>query len=372
MKFIVQRNDLLDVLSVTGKAIGKSAFPILDNYRLFLSANLCIVTGSNMENFISKSCPVISEIPELDICINAKKLLDLIKGLSDQPLTFDVTITKSEIPKADDIVKVKISASNGGYDLAAELGKDYPVTPKVEDKVTYILKSDRLVEAIDKTLFAIDPNIPKEGFKYVLIDSGNGISLVGCDVQIMAVNRISDNTVNINKSLASKGSFEMFKSINPKGELEISYGDRNILFSLADGTVITIQLLDEKYADYKSIIPKSDKVLIVNTSDFISALKRLSLFGWVCLIELEGGKMNVSTENYDYNESAKETVFCDYSDLPFRIKLNIKNTIDVLSKVKSNAVKIKFLEKNNAVVLMDSKAEDNNNIFLIMPVLLID
>lgn len=371
MKFTVQRNDLLHALTMAGKAIGKSVFPILDNYRICINDGMCLVTGSNMENFITKPLKIDTEIEKLDICINAVKLFNYIKGLPDQPISFEIENQIGIVHKDENSFLVTIKTPNGKCILPGEDGSFYPATPIVTDTLTHSVESMRLIDAIDKTLFTIDPNISKEGFKYALLSFGNGIILVGCNTTVMSVHRVFDNTINRKDALISKSSLEAVKSVNPKGMIDISYSDKNMLFCFEDGTILTCQLLDEIYPTYATAIPETDKKCIIESGQLLGALKRLCVFaeyGGHVLFELKGESMLLSCENIDYGESAIEEVNCANSGGYFKIKLNANNIIDFIGKLKTETISMSFLEKNKPCIVRKQESDDPFDLFLAMPI----
>jgi len=202
MKLTAQRNDLLSSLSTAGKALGKTIVPILENFRIQIIKGKCYITGCNMENFVTKRLEIVSEIQSLDVCVAATELLQLVKGLADQPLYFEFFVNT-----------LVITWSTGDCELPTESGEHYPKTPKVDNDFSHFLEAGVLIDGIEKTLFAINPNISKAGFPYALFSFGNGIIIVGCDTRIMAVTRIFENTINLKQALLTKTSLEVLKAI---------------------------------------------------------------------------------------------------------------------------------------------------------------
>jgi DNA polymerase-3 subunit beta len=362
MQFIAQRNDLLSALTITGKAITKSVIPILDNYRFYIAGGMCIITGSNLEVFVTKSIDIKSDIDSLDICIGSKELLPLIKGLPDQPLTFNI-----------DGLRVSVTAATGKYDLPAESGADYPTTPEV-DGHTIDISTDSLIDGIEKTLFSINPNINKTGFNYALFDFGNGIKLVGCNTRVMSINRIHENTINRHQALITKSSLEILRSISSKGEIGISYSDNNMLFSLSDSTMMTTQVIDEKYPDYTSIIPAAnDKSMIVDSDELLSAIRRVSLFGFHgVLFDFKSGKLEIKADNVDLEKSASEEVHCDYTGDDFKITLMADQLVEILLKIKGGSAYFSFSDKNKPALVRSDLGTEDFDLFLTMPLYMKD
>lgn len=357
MEFIVQRNDLLSALTITGKGITKSVLPILSSYRFSITGDTCMITGSNMEVFITKSIDIKSKIDSLDICVGSKELLPLIKALPDQPLTFKIVG-----------LKVSVKSATGKYDLPAEEGKDYPATPVIEGDIVNV-SSDLLIDGIEKTLFSIDPNIGKEGFRYALLDFGKGINLVGCNTRVMSIARIFEDDVKGNKSLISKSALEILKSISTKGDVGISYTDKNVFFTLFDGTMMTAQVVDEKYPDYNSIIPVSNKKkMSVDSSELLAAIKRVSLFGYYgVLFNFKGGILEIKAEDVDYSKAAFESVPCDYTGEDFKIMLMGEQLAEMLLKMKGCTAYFSFNERNTPALIRADDVNTGFDLFLSMP-----
>ena len=77
--------------------------------------------------------------------IPAKILIDTLKKLPNQPLSFQI----NESTKA-----IKIVSDNGEYKLTGESGEDFPKMPIPESVNNTTLESGTLLNAIGSTLFA--------------------------------------------------------------------------------------------------------------------------------------------------------------------------------------------------------------------------
>ncbi|MFX5697235.1 hypothetical protein ABTE35_19325, partial [Acinetobacter baumannii] len=79
------------------------------------------------------------------VCIPAKILLDSLKNIADQPLTF--TIDKN--------FAVEITSDNGKYKVMGENPYNFPKEPTADDTTGFTRTSGALLTAINKTLFAV-------------------------------------------------------------------------------------------------------------------------------------------------------------------------------------------------------------------------
>lgn len=106
------------------------------------------------------------------ICIPAKILLDSLKNISEQPLTFNI----------DKNFAVEITSDNGKYKVMGENPDNFPKEPAADEANSFTMTSSALVTAINKTIFAVsnDDLRPAMTGVYFELDQDN-ISFVATD-----------------------------------------------------------------------------------------------------------------------------------------------------------------------------------------------
>ena len=145
MKFLVSSSSLLKQLqNISGVLNGNNSLPILDHFLFEISENLIQVTASDLETTMVTKITVDCK-EEGIIAIPAKLLLDTLKSLPDQPLTFTIDIEKKAI---------EIKSDYGKYKLPGQDGGEFPKTPEVESPTNLAVAGELLFNAIDKTIFA--------------------------------------------------------------------------------------------------------------------------------------------------------------------------------------------------------------------------
>ncbi|KAK6030546.1 DNA polymerase III beta subunit, central domain protein [Ostertagia ostertagi] len=80
------------------------------------------------------------------ICIPSKILLEYLKNLPEQPITF--TINEKDL-------SIEMASSVGKYRIGGEKADDFPKEPAPGDATTFSMPSIALIECINKTLFAV-------------------------------------------------------------------------------------------------------------------------------------------------------------------------------------------------------------------------
>src|SRR5690554_1158784 len=145
MNFAVSSTTLLKHLqTVSGVLTSSNTLPILDNFLFEISGNTLHISASDIETTMNTSLEVESNQGGV-ICIPANLLLDILKNLPDQPLTFTIDTTDYGI---------EIAYSNGRSKMVGYDGEDFPKVKKIENTEKTIVNAAVLSEAINKTLFA--------------------------------------------------------------------------------------------------------------------------------------------------------------------------------------------------------------------------
>ena len=115
MKFIISSSELLRNLQILGSILNtNNTLPILDNFLFDIKESDLTITSSDLETSLSSKILIESSI-NVKIAVPAKLLIDILKSLPDQPLTFSMN---------DNILE--INSNNGKYALSYMDGDEFP------------------------------------------------------------------------------------------------------------------------------------------------------------------------------------------------------------------------------------------------------
>ena len=145
MNFIVSTSELLNKLQIINGVIGtNTVLPILEDILFDIDKNTLTLFATDLETSMSTQMEV--ECKESGkFAIPAKILIDTLKKLPNQPLTFQIN---------DSTKAVKIVSDNGEYKLSGENGDDFPKMPVPENISGTKATTGSLLRAIGSTLFA--------------------------------------------------------------------------------------------------------------------------------------------------------------------------------------------------------------------------
>ena len=138
MKFIISSSELLKNLQILGSILNtNNTLPILDNFLFEIDNNDLQITSSDLETTLSSKVSVESTI-NVKVAIPAKLLIDILKSLPDQPLTFSM---ENNI--------LEINSNNGKYALSYMNGEEFPKSVIIEDASEINFDSKVLLKIIN-------------------------------------------------------------------------------------------------------------------------------------------------------------------------------------------------------------------------------
>ncbi|RZJ58773.1 MAG: DNA polymerase III subunit beta, partial [Hymenobacter sp.] len=160
MKFIVSSSALLKQLqSINGVVTNNPVVPILENFLFEIEPGKLTITASDLETSMMTELPIESR-ESGRIAAPARILLDTLKNLPDQPVTFTLD---------EETYTIEISSANGRYKLAGENAADFPRVPVVKGSAPVEIPSSSLARAINKTIFAVSTDELRPAMTGILV-----------------------------------------------------------------------------------------------------------------------------------------------------------------------------------------------------------
>ena len=173
MKFVVSSSVLLKQLStVNGVITNNPIVPILENFLFQLEHSQLTVTASDLQTVMITTLEVESQDTGA-IAVPARLLLDTLRGLPDQPITFKVDT---------ETFGTEIITENGRYKLSGENPIDFPKVPQVSKSLSVEIGADVLGSAIANTIFAVSSDDLRPAMTGVFFElSTTGVQFVATD-----------------------------------------------------------------------------------------------------------------------------------------------------------------------------------------------
>jgi DNA polymerase-3 subunit beta len=370
MKFIVNSSVLLRHLSyVDGVIVAKPIIPILNNFLFDIKAGVLHISATDLETTMSTSIKVDAK-EDVSIAIPSKTTMELLKSLPDQPLAFSINLEKGY---------VEIKYESGRFKLTAQRGEEFPKSPEIEAANQFKIPSKILHKGIVKSIFASSNDelrINLTGVYFQL--SNNNITFVATDANRLV--RIGRNDIKpgVEESfILPKKALNLLKSALPldETEVQISFNRSNAFFQFSEVNMIC-RLIDEKYPDYKAVIPTDNpNKLTIDRAEFLMSVKRVSITSnkttHQIRLKLAGSELTISAEDIDFENEAQEKLTCTYEGADMEIGFNSKYLLEMLNSIDAPQVTLEMSQPNRAGVIVPAVQEqDEEMLMLIMPMML--
>lgn len=373
MRFTLSSTALSSKLNMLAKVIGaKNSLPILDCFLFEVANGEMTVTASDSDNVIKSTIALTENEGEGEFCVPNRVILDALKELPEQPLSFEVDT---------DTYAIKIAYQNGLYNFTGQNAEEYPRTQGMNDACTSItLPTTVLIDNISRTLFATASDELRPVMNGVYFDlQPDALAIVASDGHKLVRNRNysikseTPSSFNLPKKPAS-----LLKNILSKDgdDAVIKFDDRSAEITFSDG-MLRCRLIDGRYPNYNSVIPNNPNEVTVDRKGLISALRRVLPFAsessQLVRFSIEPGRLEVSSEDLDFSTSAKEQLSCEYSGTPLSIGFKGSSLNEVLSNLSSDNIILQLADPSRAGIIVPAEQPENEDVLmLIMPMLLND
>jgi DNA polymerase-3 subunit beta len=369
MKFIVSSSALLKQLQqISGVINANTVLPILEDFLFEVEANKLTVVATDLETVMRIQMDI--EAKETGkICIPARILMDSLKNIPEQPLTFNI----------DKNFAVEITSDNGKYKVMGENPDNFPKEPAADDTTSFNMTSSALLTAISKTLFAVsnDDLRPAMTGVYFELDK-DFIQFVATDAHRLVRYKRTDVHCPKNDSfIVPKKPLALLKSALPDkdDQLTISYNN-NHLFVKHGSTQLSCRLIDARFPDYKVVIPSDNPYkLTVTKGDFQSALRRVSVFSNKStnqvVLNIQGSELQLAAQDVDFSFEGNERMKCQYNGDDLAIAFNARFLIEMLNAASSDEINVELSTPTKAGIIKPSENNENEDLLiLVMPLML--
>src|SRR6218665_171772 len=370
MKFIINSGALKRQLSaLNGVITTNPVVPILENFLFEVNNSVLTVTASDMQTSMIMEIAVDSK-EKGSVAVPAKKLIETLSYLPDQPLAFSID---------ESTYSIAMSADNGNYKLAGENSDDFPKMPQVNNDFHAVLSSEVLTAAINTTIFAASTEEIRPAITGVYINLGeNNTTFAATDGHRLVRYRRADVKSEKGSSIIMpRKALMLLKSTLPQENTDvvIDFNSSNALFQFENVRMIC-RLIDEKYPDYENVIPTQNPIkVIINRAEFLTSLRLAAIYAshttHQVKVKITGNEMQVSAEDVDFSNEADGRLSCEHEGEDIDMGFNAKLLIELLNNMTANEIKINLSVPSKAgVIVPTEKIKDEELLMLIMPVMI--
>ena len=374
MRFTVSSTALGNRLVALSRVINsKNSLPILGDFLFEIVDGRLNLTASDSEVMMKTTLELNETDGDGRFCVGNHDLLEAVKGISEQPITFDVNL-------GDNIAR--IAYQNGLFSLPVENADEFPKPQMVSEGATTITLSTQLLsDNINRSIFATAQDELRPVMNGIYFDlTPDCLAVVASDGHKLVRNKIfsvkSDQPAAF---ILPKKPASLLKGVLGKngGDVVIRFDDRNAEVNYEDGQLIC-RLIEGRYPNYNSVIPQNNpNQITVDRMALLSALRRVQPFSNdssnLIRFHVENGVLQLDAEDYDFSKTATERMTCDYNGMSMSIGFKGSSFIEILGNFDCEQVIIQLADPSRAgLVLPSEQPEGQDVLMLMMPMLLND
>lgn len=373
MKFVVSSSELLSHLQAISRAISsKSQYPVLDCFLIALNGTTLSMTASDLEVTMTTTMETESTDGDGKVALPSKMLLEILKKLPEQPLTFEIAM---------DNLAVDIVSEKGKYNFVGQPAEDYPQLPVVEeDKASKLqVPASLLLTGITKTLFATADDELRPVMNGILFEfSTENLTFVASDSHKLVRYQRLDAKSDFEASfILPKKPAALLKNVLPResGDVMVEFDNKNAFFNLPNYKLVC-RLVEGNYPSYNAVIPQENpNKAVIDRVDLANTLGRVSIFSSqssnLVKLHLSNDEMVVSAQDIDFSVSAFEKLKCQYDGDEMEIGFKSVFLSDILENISSGDIIIEMSDPSRAaIVLPFEKSENEEELMLLMPMMI--
>ena len=375
MKFIVSSKTLYSYVSAVSKVINsKNALTILNNFLFELSDNTLTITASDLENTLVAHLEVMDAEGEGKFCVDARRMVDLLKEMPDQGISFDIN---------DDNLAVEIVYPSGNYSFIAINGNEYPSNESVDestDIIEFTCPTEQIIKGIDNTLFAVGNDDLRPQMMGILWDiKPDAITFVATDTRKLVKYRNAMSAPGVEGSciLPIKPATVIKNVFAKEDEVKVTLEPKSATFE-SPSYKFNCRFIKGSFPDYNRVIPvKNPYVITVDRQSFLNAVRRVGVFvdqgHGLVKFKIEKDRLTMKATDNNFCTSAREVVPCDFTGTEMIIGFSAPYLIEIFNTISTTDILIKLSDPSRPGVFVPSENSENSELLmLLMPMTVSD
>lgn len=339
MKCICDRQALHEALSATANVtLTRTPKPILECVRLTAKDDELTLTAYDQEVGLRYRLRQVEVQEPGETLVHCNRLVGIIRESTDETMSFE---------SVDNLLHIRGRDSH--FQVVGQDAREFPPVPDMEDGPNLTVKIGALRHAVERTLFAAARESTRYAINGVLWQKKDKrLKLVATDGRRLALSQASlEKSVGDDvEAIVPAKALGLLTRLHFDADetLEARITPNQIIMRTERATISSV-LVEGNFPKWQDVIPSdNDKALVLNTGEFLSAVKRAALLASVeskgIALQLSGGMMELSSRSAEQGE-AKVAVEVDYNGGDLRIGFNPEFLIDAL-KVCGETAKLEL------------------------------
>ena len=309
--------------------------------------------------------------------INAQRLYQTVRVLSDDEITFDI----------NDRLNCEITSGKSSFSMFALKGEEFPNIPELTTERGFTVSSEVLRNMIAKVVHSIAEqdtrpmlcgaffNIKADGLEVVSCDSYTlSKASMNCQIGSLAI----DGEINYSFIIPGHALGELSKMLaEGKDEVIKFYLSRKYAIVKKSDVTFFTRTIDSEYIDYNRIIPKDNDIIVtVDRERFLSGLERANIIAEEKIQGSGRSYVKISIDHHylnltstSVNGGVSDEMDCVHEGGNIVIGFNCRYLINSVRVAEGENIVITLKGPNQAITIEPAEHDDDMSYFyMILPV----
>jgi DNA polymerase-3 subunit beta len=351
----------------------KSLKDILENIKLTANQDGTLeLVATDLEIGLLSTIPVTVNEPGT-FTVNGKDLYELISRMPEGLV---------EIHENNDLqIFVTNEKKTSKYKLLGLQSSDYPLLPQGDFSSAVNISVKKLASIINKCYYIISPEMKFSLGGALMTISPGKLELAATDSHRLAYLYYdaefeipgTAGTETLSFIVSRKTLLEMLK-ICEEGEIHFTF-DKNNLFFKHKNKVLSSRIIDQKFPNYKAVIPDRTEVeTTVNRDELLQVIRRILIFKTRnngVVFNFADNRLIMERTTPEKGEGHDE-IDIQYNAKPVKVAFNGNFIMDFLSHVETENIQINIIDQDSSfifkpVIGTEPREEDVEFIYVVMP-----
>jgi DNA polymerase-3 subunit beta len=332
-------------------AVNNQTLPALRSVYCKINGEEAEFITSDLEHTISYKCPIKSESGPFELLIPFDFLSKIVSLIRDEQIIIEHPSTRKAIIKTE----------NDVFELGSlEKLESYPEIPSVPKKNGFSVNGDFVPLLLRAMLTVRKEDMPNPSLTKILLDvNQNNLGIVSTDTQCLFKYSLHIENKESGQLLISS---KVARTLEGLDALEISWSSKMIAFK-SEKVIVWSKQSEEKFPDYKRIIPSNEANLTLSKPVLSDALHK------ACLSSLEtkqttiylkkiAGKIHFETDDPDYSRKIHLNIPGEFSGDTEFITVNASKLLAVINQVEAADIRLHIHNPEKAVIITAEKEPD--------------
>jgi DNA polymerase-3 subunit beta len=366
MNIIVEKSHFANELKLfQGIFEKKSLKDILENIKLTAREDGTLeLVATDLEIGLLSTITVTVNEPGT-FTVNGRDLYELISKMPEGLV---------EISENNDLqIFITNEKKTSKYKLLGLQSSDYPLLPEGDFENAVSISVAKITSIINKSYYIISPEMKFSLGGALMSISNDTFEMAATDSHRLAYLHYKDNFELPEESLSfivsRKTLLELMK-ICDEGDIQFGF-DKNNLFFKYNNRILSSRIIDQKFPNYKAVIPeRSEYETVVKKDLLLQTLRRILIFKTRnngVVFSFGDNKLVLERTTPEKGE-AHDELEIDYPAEPFKVAFNGNFIIDFLTHVDCEDIQIGIIDQDSSFIFKPLEdSEEVNFTYVVMP-----